>query len=317
MNQSLLVCAVSFVVVLISASSVRGQRTLVVLPVHSADGGQVTSSKTVTHLLRNKLKSENKYRLIEDERTAQFDCSNLNCATKAAVTVNADYVVFGSMMSLGEKVIWDYTIADVRADSSMLTGSVSVWSVEALEGRVNEVTRSIIELKSVEAIEKSKPITYSGVPGVHVGAGLMHTLNGYKGDITGETDEQSLAFDVIVSLVYPRFSLDYWQSYRHGLLLPNVGATYYFPGSGFHPYIRASVGYNFMVPELDNDRSSNDEFENLAGLDAIVGGGFWLPLDGEKLRFMVNADYMKTWNRRDDQALVITVGAMVVFVNGI
>jgi hypothetical protein len=284
---------------------------------HSADSGQVVSSRTVTHLLRTKLKSEKKYRLVEDERVPPVDCSTLSCATKAAASVNADYVVYGSMMSLGEKVIWDYTIADVRADSALLTGSVSVWSVEALETRVTEVTRSIVEQKSVEAIEKDKPVTYSGVPGIHVGVGLMQTLHGYKGDISGETLEQAPVLDVMVSLVYPRFSLDYWQSYRHGLLTPNIGATYYFPSSSFHPLISASVGFNLMIPEIDEDRSSSDRFENLAGFDAIVGAGFWLPLDGEKTRFMANVDYMKTWNRRDDQALVITIGVMIVFINGI
>jgi hypothetical protein len=73
-----------------------------------------------------------------------------------------------------------------------------------------------------------------------------------------------------------------------------------------------------MVPE-GFDETSNSDFDefNLAGVDVIVGAGFWLSLDGEKTRFMTNVDYMKTWNRRDDQALVITVGVLMVFINGI
>lgn len=293
----------------------QGKQKLAVLPFRVYEIDSI-STRTLLSLLRQELEKQGVYSIVEESLTPQNPCQDVPCAIEAGAGVNADKVVFGNFSKLGTKILWTYTLVDVNGKSKVFTGDITRWKIEDFADVVLIVAKSIEsgmvepEIASSTKILPSGPINRDrDTVSVGVGIGQMYPTHGYYSTSVFSPDTVKRAFilDCRLGLERPNYTLDLLVALREGILV-NIGASYVPFNSVIAPYIGGGVGYHAQVNGfLDEDEGDSDFFTS--GFQCMVKGGIWV-LRTSSLRAFINADYMYTFNSRDDQAVSLTLGVV-------
>ncbi|MFN3873745.1 MAG: hypothetical protein ACK4R9_12170 [Ignavibacterium sp.] len=123
----------------------------VLIPFYSI-GLDEMSVKTSESILRMELEKLGIKNLISEQRTESImrgvKCSNTECAVEVSEQLNADRVIFCKLNPLGEKIIVQYYLIDVKSKSNLLMEQTTANSLEDLENVMKRIAKSISSVKT-------------------------------------------------------------------------------------------------------------------------------------------------------------------------
>lgn len=299
------------------------QSTLAVLPFHSADIDQA-SAATTHQLLKQEILKYKTYTLVSDARVSELmdssGCSESDCAFSIGQSLNADKILFGAFNRLGDKIIVQYTLADVAGQQILLTDNITALYIEDLDIVVKRIAASVVKLQPVEKTVEVGLVTEqeSWEPRSRKFRGSWGISYGYLYPTNGFDDEDRVvAFDFRRIYESRDFAITGLFGIRKGIAL-NVGALYLFSPKDFTPYLGGGIGVHFVKHEYDfsyyNENGTYynpDDFREKKsdGMALLLSGGI-MAFRTYNFRVMLNLDYSVTFNDYDDKAFVLTIGIM-------
>ncbi len=238
-------------IIQISSFLVAQQSTLAVLPFHAADIDQA-SAATTHQLLKQEILKYNTYTLVSDTRISEFidssGCSEIDCAFNIGQSLNAGKVLFGAFNRLGDKIIVQYTLADVASQRILLTDNITALYIEDLDVVVKRIAASVVKQQPVEKTVEVGLVTEqeSWEPRSRKFRGSWGISYGYLYPTNGFDDEDRVvAFDFRRIYESRDFAITGLFGIRKGIAL-NVGALYLFSPKDFTPYLGGGVGVHFV-----------------------------------------------------------------------
>jgi hypothetical protein len=310
---------ISILLLLVSISFhfASGQEKLAILPLGGVDVENSTK-ETVYRLLTSEISQLKKYDLVPESEISPLvgerGCLDAACAIEIGRQVHASKVVFGSLNKLGEKIIFQYNLADVIAGQTLLSDDLSAVRVEDLDQVTKRVAASIVQQTPAEKTvevglvteqESQEPRERKANSSVGIAFGYLYPSKGYNDldpifvwDFRSLYEMRHVAVDAVLGI-------------RKGFAL-NVGCLYLMSLRDFSPFAGAGIGFHNVDHEYkygdtyshDNrDEKGSDGFEFLfkAGIMAFRTYDF---------RVIVTGEYSITLNDYDDHAAVVTIGVM-------
>ncbi len=310
-------------IILISNLLIAQQSSLAVLPFHSADIDQA-SAATTHQLLKQEILKYNAYNLLNDVRVSEYmdssGCSESDCAFSIGQSLNADKVLFGAFNRLGDKIIVQYTLADVAGQQILLTDNITALYIEDLDVVVKRIAASVVKQQPIKRTVEVGLVTEqeSWEPRSRKFRGSWGISYGYLYPTNGFDDEDRVvAFDFRRIYESRDFAITGLFGIRKGIAL-NVGAMYLFSPKDFTPYLGGGIGVHFVKHEYQIDfnnvngiyHNPNDFREKKSdGMELLLSGGV-MAFRTYNFRVMLNLDYSVTFNDYDDRAFVLTIGIM-------
>lgn len=146
---------------------------------------------------------------------SKVECAEKACALKIGKDTKAKFVVFGSLSSLGQKIMVTVTAINPSNGKVRATSRLSVDKIEDLESAANRLARAVVHKKSVDQTaelgnitqQEAKPdIRKEGYRGIQLRLQTFQPL--------GDSLQQQLGM---------RFDVGYWFETRNFAIEPSVG----------------------------------------------------------------------------------------------
>lgn len=301
--------AFAFLPSLLLVSAVA-QESLAVLPFQGI-GVEASDQETVYILLLRGIKRWDKFELVPaSEINQSLDgriCSELACAIEVGRQLDAKKVVFGSLNKLGQKIIVDYTLAEVSSGKRILSDEASALYIEDLDQVVKRIAVSIVqqkafaktvEVEQVTAQESQEPGTRKAQVNGGIAFGYLYPQDGYDGK------DRIFAWDFKTIYEIRDFAVTGLIGIRSGLAL-NLGGMYLFSRRDFSPYVGGGLGFHLVSHQSGFGPNFDDKRED--GIEIILSGGL-MAFRTYNFRVLFNLDYSITFNDYDDRAVVFTIG---------
>jgi TolB-like protein len=289
---------------------------LAIFPFQSIGVDEVTT-KSAESLLRTEIKKLEKTEVIAENEVNQAlgeeICTEIPCAVEIGHNLAADQVVLIKLMTLGEKIIVEFSLIDVLNQKVLLTDQLSSATVEDLDVTMKRLAVSIIRKESVEKTaeidlitekETQTPRRRSSRKFTGFSFGYLYPQQGYD-----DTD-RSFTMDFRTGAEINQYSIGMLLAARKGFAM-NIFGSYLFSKKDFCPYLGGAFGFHWV---------SHDEYSYVNGYpeeSKKKGDGFELLANGGLLAFhtyniqiLVNLAYSYTLNDFDDQAIVFTIGLL-------
>ena len=311
------ILAVTFLSLSIS-SLVCAQERLAVLPL-TGSGVDVSTQETTYMLLVSEISKLKKYDVISKTEIEALEgdrgCAESPCAFEIGKKVNASKVVFGSLNKLGEKIILQYTLAEVSTGQILITDDLSALRVEDLDQVVKRVAASIVQqipaAKTVEVglvteQESQEAKTRKATSSSGIAFGYLYPQKGY------DNKHQIFVWDFRSFYEMRQFAVDALLGLRQGFAL-NVGFVYLPSRKDFSPFVGAGIGLHavshkqFYEDPYYYQNSQNDKPSD--GFEFLIKGGL-LAFRTYDFRVIAGVEYSITLNDYDDRAIVVTLGVM-------
>jgi TolB-like protein len=308
--------AVAFLSLSIS-SVVCAEERLAVLPL-AGSGVDVSTQETTYLLLVSEISKLKKYDVISkteiEALVGDRGCEELACAIEIGKQANATKVVYGSLNKLGEKVILQYTLADVSTGQTLISDDLSAMQVEDLDQVVKRVAMSIVQQTPVDKTvqvglvteqESQEAKTRKANTSTGIAWGYLYPQKGYDDrepvfvwDFRSVYELRHIAVDAVMGL-RQGFAMNVSVLYVPGLkdFSPFAGAGVGFHGVSHEQYYN---GYNYS-PDGSNKKQDGFEF--------VIKGGL-LAFRTYDFRVVATVEYTMTFNDYNDRAIVLTLGVM-------
>ena len=303
-------CVLPAVTVLVLLPSVLcAMDTIAVLP-FDAVGVDWESAQTAYMLLCQEIRTFGKYEVTPEDMVRSAagleECQDAVCAGAIGRKVGSEFVVYGSLNRLGDKIIVSYNLLDVAKDRTVLADVVTSLTVEDLDTVMKRVASSIVNKKPAEDVaevgaitaqETTTPVRRKALMTSGIGFGYLYPQDGYDGD-------QAFALDFLSHYETKNFDVTALFGIRKWITL-NIGASYLLTRTDFCPYVGGGFGFHWV----DVAGESDDDDERADGFEAIGRVGL-MAFRTYNFRVMLNLDYCFTFNSYDSQAVVFTIGLM-------
>jgi TolB-like protein len=309
------ILAVTFLSLSIS-SMVCAQERLAVLPL--AGSGVDASTQETTHmLLVSEISKLKKYDVISKSEieglVGDRGCSESACAIEIGKQANASKVVFGSLNKLGEKIILQYTLAEVSTGQTLISDDLSALRVEDLDQVVKRVAASIVQqipaAKTVEVglvteQESQEAKTRKANSSWGIAFGYLYPQKGYDGK------QRIFVWDFRSFYEMRQFAVDALLGLRQGFAL-NVGFMYLASRKDFSPFVGAGVGFHAVSHKqvYDGYYYNGQQDKPSDGFEFLIKGGL-LAFRTYDFRVVATVEYSMTFNDYNDRAIVLTLGVM-------
>ncbi|MGE3802789.1 MAG: hypothetical protein AB7H80_17375 [Candidatus Kapaibacterium sp.] len=300
---------------LFSSLNAQSSSKLLLLPAKTYDVEE-SSARTLTALLRKELDRRGKYTVVSESNTPDNACQDVECAVGEGKNVGASRVVYSDFSKLGSKIVWSYTVVDVKDNRKILSTSVTRSRIEDFQSVIGEMAESVetgsadISSESSRVIVSTRNTTKRDTLVVGVGFGQLFPVHGYVIDsgLEPDTVRREFVLDIRANYQLSDYTLDLLFGIRHGVAI-NIGGSYDPFRSFISPYVGAGFGYHFLIDEEIFENNDPDFYSS--GFLAMIRGGFWI-LKNSPIRAYVNLDYMYTLNTRSDQAVTFTFGLAAI-----
>lgn len=243
----------------------------VLIPFYSI-GLDEMSVKTSESILRMELEKLGIKRLLSEQRTesvtAGENCSNTECAVEVAEQLNADRVILCKLNPLGEKIIVQYYLIDVKSKNNLLMEQTTANSLEDLENVMKRIAKSISSVKSfsesaevgrITETETFESLRRSSKYNFGITFGYLFPQTGYDDDF-----DKTFIFNTHFDYELPEYAIGLMLGLRRGFAA-NIYANYLFSKSDICPYVGGSFGFHWVthnaVIYYNNNKKSSDGFE--------------------------------------------------------
>jgi len=245
--------------------------------------------------------------IAEDE----INCSNTKCAKEYGEKYGSDYVLFGKINPLGEKLIVTYYLLNTIADKIEKTDQASSEKIEEMDLIVKRIVKSISTDKSFQesaelgniTLNESKEnnvrnsLAYGGL-----GFGYLFPTKGFDNDF-----DRSFSLDFRSYYETEDFLVFGLAAIRKGFAL-NVGIAKILSKNDFSPMLGAGVGFHWISHD-DDFSIGEDDKKRSDGLELLLSAGI-LTFRTFNFRLVLNVDYAFTFNDYNDQAITFTISLM-------
>lgn len=304
-------------ILVLMAPFLFGQDRIAILPFRSI-GVEAASAETAHLLLRQEVQKTARYRLVSDNQIRQaLDsavCVDLDCAIQIGRQVEAEKVVFGSLNKLGEKIILEYTLADVASEQVLVSDNMTALYLEELDQVIKRVAISIATHTPVEKTaevglitdqESRKPASRKAQSSFGIAFGYLYPENGYDGE------QRIFVLDFRTFHAMKHFAVSGLLGIRKGFAL-EIGILYLVSPKDFSPYLGGAVGYHGVMHDENNEENYSPDGQNQkkgGGPGATVSAGL-LMFRTYNFHVHVNLDYTLTFNDYNDRGGVVTIGLL-------
>ncbi|MBT3756228.1 MAG: hypothetical protein HOG24_08125 [Candidatus Cloacimonetes bacterium] len=282
-------------------------QTIAVLPFYSLGIDEI-SIQTSESILKNELQKLSPIRITPQEKIIAIledsPCTEVTCAAAIGKETNSDMVLITSLSKLGEKIVIQYNLVDVNAETSIVVDNTTSKSVEDLEVVMKRIAKSVIEQKplektvevgSVMEMEDDIPKRRNARKFLGLSFGYLYPQKGYGG-----VDHRSFAADLRSGYEVKNIAVGLQMAAHYGFAA-NIYASYLFTKTDFCPYVGGAFGFHWVAHSDRNLRGDGFEFIANAGIRAFRTYNF---------QIILNIDYAITANDFNDQALIFTIGLL-------
>ncbi len=305
--KKLFMISITIIILAVSAFGNLAAQTIAVLPFYSL-GIDDISIQTSESILKNELQKLSPIRITPQEEVIAIlgdsPCTEVTCATKIGKETSSDMVLITSLSKLGEKIVIQYNLVDVNAETSIVVDNTTSKSVEDLEVVMKRIAMSVIEQKplektvevgSVMEAEDDIPKRRNARRFWGLSFGYLYPQNGYE-----DVDHRSFATDLRSGYEVKNIAVGLQTAARHGFAA-NIYASYLFTKTDFCPYVGGAFGFHWVAHTSRNMRGDGFEFIANAGIRAFRTYNFHI---------IIIIDYGITANEFNDQALIFTIGLL-------
>jgi TolB-like protein len=293
---------------------------LAVLPLNNS-GMDDASVSSIESLFRIELASYDQYEVIPEARIfaslGDTICSDLECAAHFGGLLGVDRVITGSVLKLGDKIVFQYTLVDVRAQSVLLKDRISVERVEDFDTVLKRTAKSIVTMTPLSATAEVGLITesearvpeYRGSQSVFgLSFGYLYGQKGY------DNVDRSFLMDVRFGQEFTNFEVGMLIGAHKGFAM-NIYASYLFSRKDVCPYLGSALGFHWVSHNESiyyYDYSRHDyiyEDKRTDGFELTINSGIKF-LRTYKRQVVANFAYSIAFNDYSDQATMFTIGLL-------
>lgn len=301
-------------------AAVAAPQKLAVLPLQNS-GMDDTSVSSIESLFRIELASYDQYEVIPEARIfaslGDTICSDLECAAHFGGLLGVDRVITGSVLKLGDKIVFQYTLVDVRAQSVLLKDRISVERVEDFDTVLKRTAKSIVTMTPLSATAEVGLITesearvpeYRGSQSVFgLSFGYLYGQKGY------DNVDRSFLMDVRFGQEFTNFEVGMLIGAHKGFAM-NIYASYLFSRKDVCPYLGSALGFHWVSHNESiyyYDYSRHDyiyEDKRTDGFELTINSGIKF-LRTYKRQVVANFAYSIAFNDYSDQATMFTIGLL-------
>jgi hypothetical protein len=294
--------------------SIYAQKRLAVLPI-TGSGVEASTLETVYMLLTSEIRKLKTYDIIPESDIQPLlggrGCSEPACAIDIGRQVNASRVVSGSLNKLGEKIIFQYCLADVASGKVLLADNLGALQVEDLDLVTKRIAVSIVqevpaektlEVGLVTEQESQEVNTRKAISNYGIAFGYLYPQKGY------EDKSHIFVWDFRSLYEMRNFAVDALLGIRQGVAL-NIAFLYLASRRDFCPFIGAGLGFHAVSHERTeyDPYSYNEGNRTSDGFEISIKAGI-LAFRTYDFRVVANGEYCITFNDDDDRAFVVTLG---------
>ncbi len=272
-------------------------------------------------LLRHELTGAPTIKLISEETTRQVVgetiCAEAPCAMDLGKQLQAEQVIVGKMVALGEKLIIEYMLIDVESQEILLLDKATASFVEDLDVVMKRVASSIITHKSLEKTAEVGLITEkeTEIPRrrsmrrfTAYSFGYLYPQNGY------DDKGRSFAMDLRFGAEVDDYEIGLQLGLRKGFAVNIFGARL-LSKTDFSPYIGGAFGFHWVHHEFfdsgyydyENERYIPGEEKRKDGFEFTANTGV-RAFRTYNFQLVLNLAYSATFNDFDDKAVLFTIG---------
>lgn len=306
-------------VIFLCFSFASGQNTatgkLAVLPFQSLGLDEMTM-KSAESLLRLEIRKLNKVEVLGEKEVEQVlggeICVEVPCAVEIGNKLKVDQVVFCKLITLGQKIIVEFTLVDVLNQKIILVDKLSAASVEDLDVVMKRVAVSVIRQESTDKSAEVDLITEKETETPRrrgtrkftgFSFGYLYPQKGY------DDEDRSFTMDFRTGAEISDFAIGMQMAIRKGFAM-NIFSHYLFTKKDFCPYLGGAFGFHWVSHEeyiIEENGYWRETKKRGDGFELLANGGL-LAFRTYNIQIIVNLAYSYTLNDYDDQALVFTLG---------
>lgn len=288
---------------------------LAILPFHSLGMDEITL-KSAESLLRLEIRKLNQLELIAEKDVEQAVgeeiCVEVPCAVEIGNKLQVDQVVFCKLITLGQKIIVEFTLVDVLNQKIILVDKLSANSVEDLDVVMKRVALSVVRRESTEKSaqvdlitekETETPRRRGSRKFTGFSFGYLYPQKGY------DEEDRSFTMDFRTGAEISDFAIGMQMAIRKGFAM-NIFSHYLFTKKDFCPYLGGAFGFHWVSHQeyiIEENGIWRETKKRGDGFELLANGGL-LAFRTYNIQIIVNLAYSYTLNDYDDQALVFTLG---------
>lgn len=288
---------------------------LAILPFHSLGMDEITL-KSAESLLRLEIRKLNQLEVIAEKDVEQAVgeeiCVEVPCAVEIGNKLQVDQVVFCKLITLGQKIIVEFTLVDVLNQKIILVDKLSANSVEDLDVVMKRVALSVVRRESTEKSaqvdlitekETETPRRRGSRKFTGFSFGYLYPQKGY------DEEDRSFTMDFRTGAEISDFAIGMQMAIRKGFAM-NIFSHYLFTKKDFCPYLGGAFGFHWVSHQeyiIEENGIWRETKKRGDGFELLANGGL-LAFRTYNIQIIVNLAYSYTLNDYDDQALVFTLG---------
>jgi TolB-like protein len=309
-----------FALIFCVAIAAAEPQKLAVLPLNNS-GMDDASVSSIESLFRIELASNDQYEMISEPRIFEClgdtICNDIECAAYFGRRLGADRVITGSVLKLGDKIIFQFMLVEVRTQAVLLKDRISVERVEDFDTVLKRAAKSIVTMTPVAETAEVGLITenearVSQLRGSQSFFGLSFGyLYGQKGY---DNVDRSFLMDVRFGQELTNFEVGMLMGAHKGFAM-NIYASYLFSRKDICPYLGSALGFHWISHNEPSYYYDYNRYENVYedkrsdGFELTINSGVKF-LRTFKRQVVANFAYSFAFNDYHDQATMFSIGLL-------
>ena len=294
---------------------------LMILP-FDANGIDPVYVNTAQSILRMEIGKLSQIEILSEDKTNEIlgdtDCFTTDCAINLGEQAGVTQVAGCRLAVLGERIIVQYFLVDVKSKKPILMDQVTAVSIEDLDPVMKRIASNIVEMKTTEEnaqvgtiveAEAEKPLRRSSRKNIGLSFGYLFPQNGYDNN-----DEKSFTINLHLDYELQDLAVGLLLGARNGFAM-NVYGEYLVSRTDICPYVGGAFGFHWVSHEhpqpvlLDPYNTVSVVDKKSDGFELTLNTGFRL-LHTYNFQILLNLEYIMTFNDYDDKAIVFTIGIL-------
>jgi len=323
MKTLIIVSLFVFTIITLQAQE-TSKRNIALLPLIS-NGIDEASTITTESILRMELGKQNNLNLLIENKTIRplndNFCADKECAREIGEILGMDEILFCKLNLLGEKIIVQYILVDVKSGNNILAEQTTALNLDDLELVMKRIALSVsnktsfsqnVEVGNIVGNESLTDLRRKSRYNFGVGFGYLFPQEGY------DQDNKSFTINAYFDHEIDKYALGLMVGARQGLAI-NIYGNYLFSNKDVCPFIGTSVGIHWVQHDIVNDWRLHDETQTTVrqqpkelsgnGIELGVQAGLRL-LHTYNVQLFINLEFIMTFNDYDDKAIVFTIGLL-------
>lgn len=289
---------------------------IAVLPI-SSNGIDSISVNTVQSILELALTKDKNVNVITSAQLKELvgtkECMTSKCAEEIGKQTGASRVVGCKLAALGDKIMVQYFITDVKSGKDILLDQVAAMNIEDLQPVMERIAISAVKLTPVSdnaevgkiyKEESEEPLRRSSRKNIGISFGYLYPQNGY------DNVDKSFVVDFHLDYELEDYAVGMMLAARKGFAM-NIYSDYLFSRKDICPYLGGAFGFHWIShnsPVYDYSGITNVK-KSSDGFEFSINTGLRI-LHTYNFQIVINLEYAFSFNDYQDQAIVFTIGIL-------